>query len=92
MKAALLIDKLTNTLDGTIIVSVDSDIDFVQPTDAHDVLTIPTDHPAVYEQLEWEAPKKILLGAEWGRELKRKVREPIVPPSEARRSDREPTT
>jgi len=75
MKTIILINKLTGELDGVTTVSVDSDIDFVQPTATHDVMRVAVDHPAIHEQLEWEAPKKIILGAEWGREMKRKKKE-----------------
>ena len=57
MRAVILIDRLTGELDGVTIVSNDADADHVQSTDAHDVLDVPLDHPALSEQGEWRAHK-----------------------------------
>ena len=72
MKARILINRQTGELDGVTVASVDADIDHVQKTDTHDVLDVPLDHPAICAQLEYEAPQRIILGAGWGRELRRK--------------------
>jgi hypothetical protein len=73
MKVRVLIDKVTGRPDGVTICSVDADIDFVQPSDTHDVLDVACTHPVIYEQLEWEAPKRIVFGAEWDRVLMKKA-------------------
>ena len=72
MRIRILIKKDTGELDGVTTCSVDADIEHVQVTATHDVMDVRPDHAAIHEQLDWEAPRKIILGAQWNRELKKK--------------------
>ena len=74
MKARARIDKYTGEIAGITIVTVDADIEHVQATATHDVIDLAPDHPAIHAQSEYEAPKRIGLGADRGRELKRKMK------------------
>lgn len=75
MRTVILVNRHTNAIENVTFCSVDRDADFVQPTDTHEVLRVPVDHPVIYEQCAFEAPKRIVFGAAWDRALKRKGRE-----------------
>lgn len=36
------------------------------------IMDVLRNHPAIYDQTAWHAPKRIILGTTWGRELRRK--------------------
>lgn len=84
MKTRILIKKGTNELDGITTVSHDPDIEHVQPTETHDILDVPVDHPAIHESRNWAAPKRVILDAEWDRVLARKPQAQIDAEREAR--------
>lgn len=77
MRARARVNRTTGVLGGITIVSVDHDIDHVQPTEAYDVVDVPVDHPALQEQLAWTAHKREVFGALWDRRLARKPQEQI---------------
>lgn len=53
MKACALIHRITGELDGITVVSIDADIRHVRPSDMHDVIEIPINHPVHSEQRHW---------------------------------------
>lgn len=77
MRARARVNNTTGVLGGITIVSVDHDIEHVQPTETYDVVDVPVNHPALQEQLAWTAPKREVFGALWDRQLTRKPQDQI---------------
>jgi hypothetical protein len=75
MKVCIQINKATGSIESVTACSVDTDINFVLETADLDVLEVPNDHPAIYEQKDWEAKKDDIDGK---RKLQKKQKVEVI--------------
>lgn len=72
MSVLLLIHAETGAVEGYVASSSLTPV--VLPSKRPIVsMEVPREHPALYDHVGWHAPRRIILGAAWGRILQRRA-------------------
>jgi hypothetical protein len=73
----VLVKRDTQEPDGVVSTYLDRLEDFDYNRETHELMLAAEGHPVFHEQLCWQAPRRVVFGALWDRQLVRKPQEQI---------------